>query len=279
MSLVGSSGRLLRSLGGLIGPGQEAPRQRRRRLEKELEEARRLGHWFTEEDRQLLREHETRLAAEQRADWWRQAGRGGAMALVLLACLHPLVWPLALIGGVKAFPRTSRRLGLSLLGLAALGVISASLGLVLVGRGLVAPPAPLRQALAPGPAPLPSLDRAQPGQPGQLGGAAQPTDGDPADLGRDIAARLSQACDYWSLAGSSADGSATYRKGLYRDWNGETLMVLPRSTWAYLSGRERRALAHHLVQTQAATAIHVGRVLPSSAFAGNTITLEERVWP
>ena len=265
MSLVGSSGRLLRSLGGLIGPGQEAPRQRRRRLEKELEEARRLGHWFTEEDRQLVREHETRLAAEQRADWWRQAGRGGAMALVLLACLHPLVWPLALIGGVKAFPRTSRRLGLSLLGLAALGVISASLGLVLVGRGLLAP--------------LPSLDAAQPGQPAQPGGAAQPTDGNPADLGRDIAARLSQACDYWSLAGSGADGSATYRKGLYRDWNGQTLMVLPRSTWAYLSGRERRALARHLVQTQAATAIHVGRVLPSSAFAGNTITLEERVWP
>jgi hypothetical protein len=56
-------------------------------------------------------------------------------------------------------------------------------------------------------------------------------------------------------------------------------MVLPRSTWSYLDGHERSALAYHLAQDRGIRAIHVGRVVPSSAFAGNTITVDERVWP
>jgi len=57
------------------------------------------------------------------------------------------------------------------------------------------------------------------------------------------------------------------------------VMVLPRSTWSYLDGRERSALADHLAQDRGIRAIHVGRVVPSTAFAGNTITVDERVWP
>jgi hypothetical protein len=56
-------------------------------------------------------------------------------------------------------------------------------------------------------------------------------------------------------------------------------MVLPRNTWSYLDGGERRALADHLVRERGIQAIHVGRVVPSTAFSGNTITVEERVWP
>lgn len=55
-------------------------------------------------------------------------------------------------------------------------------------------------------------------------------------------------------------------------------MVLPRSTWSYLSEWERRALADHLRGVGEVQAIHVGQVVPSSAFAGNTIKVEERVW-
>lgn len=271
MSLLGGpvSGLISRFGGsGSIPSGVESPRRRRRRLERELEEARRLGHWFTEEDRQLLREHEARLAADRRGELVRRAGRGGAVALLLLACVQPLLFPLAVMGGVKAFPRTSRRIGFALLGLAGVGLIGATVALVQVGRSLLAPPEPVVPVLAAATAP-PLAPAAAP-----RGGA----DSAAASLGRDIAERLSRACDYWTLEGTSPDGTGTYRKGLYRRWNGQSVMVLPRSTWSYLSARERRALADHLRGGGEVQAIHVGRVVPSSAFAGNTITVEERVW-
>lgn len=156
MALLGGSvsGLITRFGGtGSIPSRVEGPRRRRRRLERELEEARRLGHWFTEEDRQLLREHEARLAADRRGELVRRAGRGGAVALLLLACVQPLLFPLAVMGGVKAFPRTSRRIGFALLGLAGVGLIGATVALVQVGRSLLAPPEGLVPVLAPAAAP------------------------------------------------------------------------------------------------------------------------------
>jgi hypothetical protein len=271
MSPVGVLGRVSGLLarvagGGAGGSGQEAPRQRQRRLERELEEARRLGRWFTEEDRQLLREHEARLSAERRGELVRQAGRKGAVALLLLACVQPLLLPLAVVGGVKAFPRTSRRLGFALLGLTGVGLIGATVALVQMGRSLLTPPQSAVPTLAPA-----TVPRVSPAP-----GAAERSE---SSLGLAIAERLSRACDYWTLEGSSPDGSATYRKGLYRSWNGQPVMVLPRSTWSYLDGRERSALADHLAQDRGIRAIHVGRVVPSTTFDGNTITVDERVWP
>ena len=193
------------------------------------------------------------------------------MALLLLACLQPLLWPLAVVGGVKAFPRTSRRLGIALLGLTGVGLIGATVALIQVGRGLLAPPEQAVPALAPSTAP--PLSRA----PGSVDAVAVEPPG--SSLGYTIAERLSRAADYWTLEGTSPDGTATYRKGLYRSWNGQQVMVLPRSTWSYLDGRERRALADHLAQERGIQSIHVGRVVASTTFAGNTITVEERVWP
>jgi hypothetical protein len=98
--------------------GPEAPRTRgplarggRPDLERELEEARRLGHWFTEEDRQLLREHEAEQARDRRNALLRRAGRNGAVGLMVAATLVPPLWPVAILAGVRAFPTTSRRLG------------------------------------------------------------------------------------------------------------------------------------------------------------------------
>ena len=274
MSPVGVIGRVSGLLARVAGAGpgvdgKESPRQRQRRLERELEEARRLGHWFTEEDRQLVREHDARLAAERRGELVRKAGRSGAVALLLMACVQPLLWPLAVVGGVKAFPRTSRRLGIALLGLTGVGLIGATVALVQVGRSLLAPTEQAVPALAPAPPASRDSGAVDPGQPQPAG----------SSLGRAIAERLNRACDYWTLEGTSPDGTATYRKGLYRSWNGQPVMVLPRSTWSYLDGRERRALADHLAQDRGIRAIHVGRVVPSTAFAGNTITVDERVWP
>jgi hypothetical protein len=276
MSPVGVLGRvsgLFARLGGAGAAisGEEPPRQRQRRLERELEEARRLGHWFTEEDRQLVREHEARLAAERRGELVRQAGRNGAVALLLMACVQPLLWPLALVGGVKAFPRSSRRLGIGLLGLTGVGLIGATVALVQVGRTLLSQPESAVPALAPATAPsvAPAPDR--------VDAVAADRFGSP--LGRDIAERLSRTCDYWTLEGTGPDGTATYRKALYRLWNGQQVMVLPRSSWTFLSGREQRALADYLAKDLNIRAIHVGRVERSTAFAGNTIHVEERVWP
>jgi len=271
VAVIGRVSGLLARVAG-AGPavdGKESPRQRQRRLERELEEARRLGHWFTEEDRQLVREHEARLAAERRGELVRQAGRSGAVALLLMACVQPLLWPLAVMGGVKAFPRTSRRLGIALLGLTGVGLIGATVALTQMGRSLLTPPEPTVPALAPAPSVSRDSDPSDPGLPQPAG----------SSLGRTIAERLSRACDYWTLEGTSPDGTATYRKGLYRSWNGQPVMVLPRSTWIYLDGRERKALADYLAQERGIQAIHVGRVVPSTAFTGNTITVDERVWP
>jgi len=186
-----------------------------------------------------------------------------------MACVQPLLWPLALVGGVKAFPRTSRRLGIALLGLTGVALIGATVAMMQVGRSLLAPPEQAVPALAPAPPVSGAPSASDPGAPQPPG----------SPLGRSIAERLSRACDYWTLEGTSPDGTATYRKGLYRSWNGQPVMVLPRSTWSYLDGRERSALVDHLAQDRGIRAIHVGRVVPSTAFAGNTITVDERVWP
>jgi len=224
---------------------------RRSSIEGELEEARRLGHWFTEEDRQLLREHEARMAGERRALALRKAGRHGALALLAAAWFLPLLWPFAIVGSARAFPRTIRRLGYGLLALTALGVFATGLVLFRLGAGTQ----------------LPSS--------GDVPARILPA----AALGRQIAERLYRDCDYWILDATSPDGSSTWRKGLYREWDGRTVMVLPRSSWQALNPIERRALAEHVADDRGVQEIHVGRVEASSRFHGDTIKVEERVWP
>jgi hypothetical protein len=222
-------------------------------LEQELELARRLGHWYTEEDRQLVREHEARLASERRDGLLRKAGRGGAIALIVVSTALPLLWPLAILAGVKAFPSTSRRLAVALAIGAGASLITAGVVVVQLGRALLAPE------------PVPALSS------GDI--HANP------DLGSDLAARLERATDYWSPEGTSTDGTTTWRKGLYQIRAGQPVMVLPRSSWILLTAAERRALATHVRSERGVQAFYVGRVVPASGFQGNTIAVEEQVWP
>ncbi len=250
-------------------------------LERELEEARRLGHWFTEEDRQLLREHEAEQARERREALLRRAGRSGAVGLMVVATVLPPLWPVAILAGVKAFPTTSRRLGAALAITAGVGLIGTGVVMVQVGRSLLAPQG-ATPALSPaadgssGPSAPQGIgssggrwDRSASGQDG--GGSEQ--------LGRDLASRLEASTDYWILEGRSPDGTATWRKGLYQRRDGATVMVLPRSSWALLDPGERRALAEHVRAERDVTAIHVGRIVAGSGFDGNAIEVGERVWP
>lgn len=236
------------------GTGGIEAASRRSTLLSELEQARRLGRWHTAEDEALVREHEARLAAEQRAEGLRQAGRRGSMALLVLAWFVPILWPLAIAGSVAAFPRTSRRLALGLVALAAAAVLGVSL---LVGQLLRgdAPPAVSEFSTAP------LIED---------GAAAQ---------GRRIAERLQREADYWELEGTGEEGATMLRKGLYRQWGGRSVMVLPRPSWAGLTAAERRALADHVRFERGVAEIHIGRIISSPRFSGNEILPEQRVWP
>lgn len=236
------------------GPGGIEAASRRATLQAELEQARRLGRWHTAEDEALVQEHEARLVAEQRAEGLRQAGRRGSMALLVLAWFVPILWPLAIAGSVAAFPRTSRRLALGLVALAAASVLGVSL---LVGQ------------LLRGDAP--------PAEP-ELFTAPLIEDG-PSAQGRRIAERLQREADYWELDRPGAEGPAMLRKGIYRQWGGRPVMVLPRSSWAGLTAAERRALADHVRFERGVAEIHIGPIVSSSRFQGNEIRPEQRVWP
>jgi hypothetical protein len=229
---------------------QAAPRSQ---LLAELEEARRLGRWHTAEDEALVREHEARLAAEQRALVLQTAGRRGTVGLLVLAWFVPLLWPVAIVGSFAAFPRTSRRLLVALLGLGAASLLALAL---VVGHWL--------RGDQPATPALPSSELRQEAS---------------GDLGRTVAERLVREADYWDPVSPADEGAGLLRKGLFRPWGGQPVMVIPRASWQALTAPERRALAEHVRFERGVEAIHVGRVGPSSRFQGNAITVEERVWP
>ncbi|MFM7548247.1 MAG: hypothetical protein ACKO8I_05105 [Cyanobacteriota bacterium] len=238
--------------GTLLAEGlRESERQRQQRLERELEEARRLGRWFTEEDRQLVREHEARLVSQRWQAGWLQVRRTGTVGLIGLACVMPLLWPLALLASWTTFPLTSRRLAFGLLALSGGTLLAAGVAVVQLGRQLAAPASPAIARLTPV---------------------------EDATRGSELAARLLQACDYWIPQARSEDGGITYRKGLYQSWNGRPVMVLPRSTWALLSAGDRQALTAHLRRSGDAEAIHLGRLQPGNGEGGSTIAVAEAVW-
>lgn len=115
--------------------------------ERELALARRLGHWYTEEDRQLLREEEARLALARRTEALNQAARVGTVGVLVAAWAIPPLWPVAAVASFRVFPRTSRRVLLTLLGLT---------GATLVGTGVVVHGV-MQSSLSPAPSALPAL--------------------------------------------------------------------------------------------------------------------------
>lgn len=244
--------RVWREEGGELAARQDT---RRTQLLAELEEARRLGRWHTAEDQALVQEHEARLAAEGRAATFRMVRRRGTVALLMVAWFMPVLWPLAIAGSFLVFPRTSRRL---LLGLVSLGAASALAITLLLGQWLrgddVPPQAPLPPATSWG-------------------------EGLTPGLGERLAARLEREADYWEFVMPAQEGPALLRKGVFRRWQGREVMVIPRASWRALSPTERRALAEHLRLERDVEAIHVGRLEPSTRFQGQTIAVEERVWP
>jgi hypothetical protein len=236
------------------GTFQDRGPLRQRRLQAEFEEARRTGRWHTEEDRILLREHEARLAAEKRTELLRTAGQRSTLGLLVVSWFVPVLWPVAIAGSFLLFPRTSRRL---LFGVLGLGVATALALTLLVGQWL-------RGGDPPALAPLPSAPLTEPSE---------------AESGRAIAERLEREADHWQFVSSDGDGPAMLRKGVYREWGGRSVMVIPRPSWLALTPGERRSLAAHVRRERGVVAIHAGRVVPSPRFEGNTILVEERVWP
>lgn len=162
------------------GPAPAAPSRREQQLEQELEEAIHLGRWIDDEERALLAEH----AAAEQASLQRQARlrtqRRAVLVLAGLAILVPVLWPLVIIGVIAVFPRTSRRLLLAGLALAAALVLAVVL---LIGQLLHRPaPPPTAPPLSPSaPAATPQPQPSAP--PGASTGSSQasaPSDSGPA---------------------------------------------------------------------------------------------------
>ena len=114
--------------------------QQRSGVSRDLEVAQRLGHWHTAEDEQLLREHEAQLVQERRDQALKQMGQQGVLVLLAAAWVLPVLWPFAILGGIKAFPRTSRRIGYGVAGASGVGLLLTGL---LLARLNTPPPAPL----------------------------------------------------------------------------------------------------------------------------------------
>ncbi|MFZ9463711.1 MAG: hypothetical protein ACO262_08885 [Vulcanococcus sp.] len=92
---------------------------RPRQLERELEEARRLGRWLSDDEREALAE------ADQRAVQ-RQLEQQRQRRSLLLLC-----WPLALgLIAYLLFPHTTRKVTIVLAALAALGVLALVVGVI-----------------------------------------------------------------------------------------------------------------------------------------------------
>jgi hypothetical protein len=120
--------------------------------ERDLEVARRLGYWHTEEDRRLLREHQAQLALARRTEVLDRAARVGTVGMLAAAWAIPPLWPVAVVASFRVFPRTSRHLLLGVLGVT---------GATLVGSGVVVHQV-LQSAMPDPPAALPAASPATP---------------------------------------------------------------------------------------------------------------------
>lgn len=93
--------------------------------ERDLEVARRLGHWYTDEDRQLLREHQAQQALLKRSAALQQAAKVGTVGMLMAAWAIPPLWPVAVVASFRVFPRTSRHLLLAVLGVTGATVVGS----------------------------------------------------------------------------------------------------------------------------------------------------------
>jgi hypothetical protein len=101
---------------------------RPRQLERELEEARRLGRWLSDDEREALAEADQR-AVQRQLEQQRQ--RRSLLLLVGVCLLLPPFWPLALgLIAYLLFPHTTRKVTIVLAALAALGVLALVVGVI-----------------------------------------------------------------------------------------------------------------------------------------------------
>ncbi|MFM9072538.1 MAG: hypothetical protein ACKOOC_03920 [Cyanobium sp.] len=116
--------------------------------ERDLEVARRLGYWHTDEDRQLLREQQVQFALAKGSEAFNRAARVGTVGMLAAAWAIPPLWPVAIVASFRVFPCTSRRLLMGALGLT---------GATLLGSGVLVHQVWLSATPQP-PAALPAAD-------------------------------------------------------------------------------------------------------------------------
>lgn len=96
------------ALQGRSAPTASSAEQNLRRLEHELEEARRRGRWLSHDEREEI---EAACAQQQRQRDEEQRRRRSLLILLAVCLLLPPFWPLAVgLTAYLLFPRTMRRL-------------------------------------------------------------------------------------------------------------------------------------------------------------------------
>lgn len=154
------------------------------------------------------------------------------------------------------FPKTSKKIVLAVLGVAAIGVTVAVI-----------------QSVQQSPTQQPSQPPTSP--------TSAKIDATPSvnDVGKEIADRLERECDYWDIIKYNPDGTVRVSKGIYTLWGRSLTMMIPRSSWNSLSASDRAALIGYVSTEHHVSQIIVGEVRPSDRIQGNTITVDETVWP
>ncbi len=113
--------RLLPLAGGAVAQVTPAVEQQRQ-LERELEEARRLGRWLSDDEREALARADQLEEQRQREQ---QRQRRSLLLLLGVSLLLPPFWPLALgLIAYLLFPNTTRTVTIVLAALAVLGAVA-----------------------------------------------------------------------------------------------------------------------------------------------------------
>lgn len=97
--------------------------------------------------------------------------------------------------------------------------------------------------------------------------------------GQRIAERLEQECNYYKVIKDSPGDTLTARRTIYDEFGGQQVIIIPWSSWNALSKSEKVSLTNFVSTYRGVKKVIAGTVKPSNLYYGNTISLDETVWP
>ncbi len=183
---------------------------------------------------------------------------------LVLAAISGMVWlyPRILVGVAKW-------VALGLLGIVGLSIILASTNLL--------QPSTNKKSVSPL-----SSSGDQPSEAQSGSGTTEPEASETVlthSRGKAISDRLEAECDYWGIDEYLPGGRVKVSKAIFTTWGGKDVMMIPRGSWNSLSSQDKNDLVEYVSSRRGVSEVYVGTVRPSEKYDGNTITVDESVWP